>query len=228
MNNTMFSLDERLAQCAAFVPTGATVADIGTDHAYLPVWLAKNGIVKHAIAADINPLPLNRGKATILKYEAQDTVETRLSNGLMNIYPQEMSHIIIAGMGGELIANIIQATPWIADKQKTLILQPMTRSYVLREYLYSNGYEIKQEKAVESDGRIYTVMLAVHTDSKQEYDTAKLFTGELSPDKFPLDKSYVQKQIDSLTKKAQGMAESNPDAAADITAVIAKLQETTE
>lgn len=95
-----FSLDNRLALCADFVRDGAKVADIGTDHAYLPVWLCRIGRCDTAIAADINPLPLERGIETINNSGLNNRIEARLSNGLEKISGDEADDIVIAGMGG--------------------------------------------------------------------------------------------------------------------------------
>ena len=133
-------LDNRLSLCADFVRKGVKVADIGTDHAYLPVWLCKSSTAVQAVAADINPKPLQRGKETVVKYNAENMVQLRLSNGLENIQPDEADDIIIAGMGGELISGILNAAPWVKNSRYHFILQPMTKAEVLREYLYENGF----------------------------------------------------------------------------------------
>ena len=103
----LFQLDARLQMCADFVPPGAVLADIGTDHAYLPVWLCKSGKIPKAIAADIGQGPLQSAGESIARYQAQDRIETRLSDGLAAFSPGEADTIVIAGMGGELIARIL-------------------------------------------------------------------------------------------------------------------------
>ncbi|MBQ5743991.1 MAG: SAM-dependent methyltransferase, partial [Ruminococcus sp.] len=100
-------LDNRLRLCAAFVRQGARLADVGTDHAYLPVWLCRHGVCPSAIAADINPAPLQRGQMTVEAAGLSDRVQTRLSDGLAAVGADEADDIVIAGMGGELIAAII-------------------------------------------------------------------------------------------------------------------------
>ena len=109
MNRNEIKLDNRLLLCAEFVRQDSAVADIGTDHAYLPVYLAQKGKIKKAIAADINEGPLKSGIETINRCGVSDTVSARLSNGLEKISPDECDDVIIAGMGGELICSIIEA-----------------------------------------------------------------------------------------------------------------------
>ena len=147
MDIRLFDLDNRLNLCASMVRKNHRVADIGTDHAYLPVWLCKNNIATSAIAADINPEPLKRGVQTIEKYCATSLVTPCLSNGLQQINPDLVDDIVIAGMGGELIADIISKAPWVKNERYHLILQPMSKADFLREYLYQNGFYIKYEEA---------------------------------------------------------------------------------
>lgn len=129
------SLDQRLRMCADFVRQNARLADIGTDHAYLPLWLCLNGTCPSAIAADINPDPLSRGQAAIMNFNAEHLISTRLSNGLENIGENEADDFVIAGMGGELIAAILDSCTYTKNSEKHFILQPMTKSEVLIKYL---------------------------------------------------------------------------------------------
>lgn len=114
----LFQLDPRLSLCASFVPAGAKLADIGTDHGYLPIWLAKTGRVIHAVAADLRPGPLERAKENVRKYQVEDIVELRLSDGLQAFLPEEADFIVIAGMGGEVIASILGAAPWAEGNRR--------------------------------------------------------------------------------------------------------------
>ena len=118
-------LTPRLQMLANWVPQGARFADIGTDHAYLPVWLMLQGRLHSAIASDLRKGPLERAKETGRTYGAEG-IDYRLANGLADIRPEETDVIAIAGMGGETIAAILEAAPWTADGQHTLLLQPMT------------------------------------------------------------------------------------------------------
>lgn len=175
----LFQLDPRLALCASLVPQGARLADIGTDHGYLPVWLAKTGRISHAVAADLRSGPLKRAADNVKKYRVEALVETRLSDGLKAISREETDCVVIAGMGGEVITSILEAAPWLAEARTRLILQPMTRAEELRRYLLERGYEIVLEKPVLSQGRPYTVLLAEYTGKVEPQDALYPYLGKL-------------------------------------------------
>ena len=205
MENKLFELDKRLKLCADFVRKGVRVADIGTDHAYLPVWLCKNGIAISAIAADINPLPLERGTQTIIKYNAENLVKTCLSNGLSEINPDDVDDIVIAGMGGELISDIIDKAKWTKNKKYHFILQPMTKAEILRDYLYSNKFEIVEEKATYVDNKIYSVMSVYYTGEFKNYNILKKYYGMLNPCDCEYSRKYIDKVANSLINKGNGI-----------------------
>lgn len=205
MSKQNLPLDPRLNLCAEMVRAGCKLADIGTDHAYLPCALAQAGKISSALACDINKKPLESGVETINRCDVGDIVKARLSNGLEQVSPDECDDIVIAGMGGELICSIIEKAPWLKSEEKHLILQPMTRSETLRSYLYQNGFEIKLEQAVESDRRLYTVMLAVYSGSVKKTTELESRVGALKPLQRPLDKQYLDKVINSLKKKQEGL-----------------------
>lgn len=225
MNRPLFTLDNRLALCAEFVRYGASVADIGTDHAYLPVWLTKTGKCPKAIAADVKAEPLGRGQKTIEKYYAEELVQTRLSNGLEKISQDEADDIIIAGMGGELIVKILDGCSFIKDGKKRLILQPMTRSFFLREYLFKNGFEILKERAAEADKKVYSVISAVYTGKARIPSYAEKYAGGLAPKDEPADRKYIEKEIKSLKRKAIGMEKNkNEKEYSELLQIINSLQ----
>ena len=152
-------LSPRLALLAGWVPVGTTLADVGTDHGYLPVWLLSHGQVRYAIASDLRKGPLKRAKETGQTYGA-DGIDYRLCNGLTDIRPDEAETIVIAGMGGENIASILAAAPWTADGQHILLLQPQTHAEDLRRFLMEHGYTIHREALVYDRGTMYPVMEA--------------------------------------------------------------------
>ena len=154
-----FTLTPRLRLLADWVPPGARLADVGTDHAYLPVWLRLHGRAASAIACDLREGPLARARETGRIWGA-DGVDYRLGNGLTVVSPEEADTIVIAGMGGENIAAILARAPWTADGDHTLLLQPQTRAEVLRAFLAENGYAIRREALVEDRGVLYPVMEA--------------------------------------------------------------------
>ena len=150
-------LSPRLQLLADWVPQGARFADVGTDHAYLPVWLTLHGRVTSAIASDLRKGPLERARETGRTYEAEG-IDYRLGDGLAFIRPEEADTIVIAGMGGENIASILAAAPWTADGQHTLLLSPHTKAEELRLFLMDHGYAIRREALVRDHGTLYPVM----------------------------------------------------------------------
>lgn len=186
------------------IRSGGRVADIGTDHAYLPIWLARNGLVEKAIAADINLGPLQKAAMNVKRHLVSDLVETRLSDGLDQVFPHEADDIIIAGMGGETIAGIIQKAPWLKQNKKNLVLQPMTCAKELREFLAREGYALQDERAVLADGRVYSVMRAEY-DPKQVPNTPLYpYIGLLNPS-VPESRPYIERECGHLKKKAEGL-----------------------
>lgn len=208
MEIRLFDLDNRLGLCASLVRKKHRVADIGTDHAYLPVWLCKSNIAVSAIASDINPEPLKRGMQTIEKYCATN-VTACLSDGLQQINPDLVDDIIIAGMGGELIADIISKAPWVKNEKYQLILQPMSKADYLREYLYSNGFDIKYEEATVAENKLYTVMSVYFTGEVPQDISLKKYYGALNPTAKPENKSYIEKTANALLKKGNGILTSD-------------------
>ena len=151
-------LSARLQLLADWVRPGARIADVGTDHTFLPVWLVLQGRVSAAIASDLREGPLARGAETAREYGVANLVETRLCGGLDAIRPEEVDTVIIAGMGGETIVHILEKAPWTADGRHTLLLQPMSKVEMLREFLADNGYEIVREQLVRDRGTVYPLM----------------------------------------------------------------------
>lgn len=197
----LFSLDNRLKLCADFVRRDTTLADIGTDHAYLPIWLVSNAIVKKALACDINEGPLNSGKADVEKYNLSKKITLRLCDGLKNVKENEADDIVIAGMGGELIAKILDDCSWAKTQGKHYILQPMTKCEVLIRYLYENGFEIIKQKACVSDNKHYTVMLVQYTGKSVCVDESFYFTGKLDK-KDASSKAYLEHIVSHLEKRS--------------------------
>lgn len=204
--HTLFTPDNRLALCASFVRDKVKVADIGTDHAYLPVWLCLTGKAVSAVAADINPEPLSRGELTIKKYGAEKLVKTRLSDGLKNIKEDEADDIIIAGMGGELIAKIMDNCPFSKNPEKRFILQPMTKCSELIKYLCENGFEILRQDTCKEGKKLYTVMQVCYMGEKIPHEEDFLYLGILTPETNENHREYAELILSRLEKQQR----SNP------------------
>lgn len=175
MTRRIFTLTPRLAACAGLVRVGSRLADIGTDHAKLPVWLAKQGLIQSAVACDISPGAIANADKTVAAHDAGNVVKTRISNGLTGINPDEIDDIVIAGMGGELIAKILPAVNWIKNDRYNLIFQPMSRPERLRLILLGGHFNIIREIAVREGGRIYLVIQARYSNPENP-DNPLFFT----------------------------------------------------
>ena len=200
----IFNLSERLYCCGKMIEDNSRIADVGTDHAYLPIWLSKHDRISHAIACDVNPMPLERARKNIKIYNVVN-VETRLSNGLEEIRESEVDTVVIAGMGGELIYSILSGVPW--TKNKILILQPMSSERDLRIALAKDNYKIQKEVAVKSNGKVYTVMKVKHSLENQNYNDLYPFIGGLLDDENNVNEvtmEYIHKQIRDAEKRKTG------------------------
>lgn len=204
MSTSASQLDNRLKLCADFIRDGAKLADIGTDHAYLPVWLCRIGRCPSAIAADINPEPLKRGQSTIAQAGLSGCIKTRLSDGLKGILPDEADDIVIAGMGGELIAKIISECSFANDNSKHFILQPMTKSECLIDWLCENGFKIIKQDCCIAAEKCYTVLLVQYTGEKQSSNELYRYLGELSPKTNETHLRFIEGHINRLLKQAVG------------------------
>lgn len=174
------TLTPRLRAIADQVPEGCRFADIGTDHAYLPVWLLLQGRIEGAIAADLREGPLSRARETAEKWGVARYVSCRLCDGLSGVVPGEVDTVAIAGMGGETIAAILAAAPWTREGTQ-LLLQPMTSFHDLRRWLFENGYKIEGEHIVREGKRLYTIM-TVKGGEMETLSPAELWVGRQSDD----------------------------------------------
>lgn len=170
-------LDDRLMTIASFVRRQSRVADIGTDHGYLPVYLTENGLCRSVIATDVKSGPLKSAKDHVKQAGLQEKITLRLGDGLSVINPDEVEDIIIAGMGGETIVSLLDATPWIKDEKLRLILQPMTRTHELHRWLMQNGFVIQPERLVIDGHHMYPVMVAVYAAASPVDDPLKWYAG---------------------------------------------------
>ena len=203
-------LSERLLAIAMLVPQGSRVIDVGTDHAKLPVWLAKTGRASHVWASDINEGPLKSAKEQIEKAGVEDLVGLRLTDGLCGFTPADGDVIVIAGMGGETIVHILSEAPWVAD-HALLILEPQSRHEILRKWLCENGFRIRSESLVEDAGRLYPILTA--RGGEPSFHTgAEYYTGLFSL--ICSDPLYAR-WLSRHTKRAENAAPYDP-AAADL------------
>lgn len=188
----MISLGNRLALIASLVPEGSAACDVGTDHGYLSAALCLSGRVSSMVATDIRPKPLESAKEN-LKRLGVEGVKLILCDGLDGVCRNEADCVIIAGMGGEVISGIISRSDFLKDSEITLILQPMTASVYLRDFLAENGFFIKKELAVEENGRIYSVMQVSFDGIIKSNDAVYRRIGALTADTVE-GARYIEKQ----------------------------------
>ena len=211
--------NKRLALCAELIAedsftdtTGKKrAADVGTDHGYLAAYLAAENICVSVTACDINEKPLALAERTVREKGLSHRVRTVLSDGLDSVENEGLTHIICAGMGGELIADIIGRCEWARDVR--LVLQPMTKADFLRGYLYENGFRTERELAVRDGDFVYSVILAAHTDAPLDYpcDDRYLAAGRLRAGERDADE-YLRMRAARLRKSGEGMLSSNDPA----------------
>jgi len=151
-------LTTRLKALTVLIEDGASVADIGTDHGYLPVYLAQKGSAEHIIASDISAASLKAAQRSADKYNVTDSISFRVAPGLDGINRDDVDTVIIAGLGGETIRGIIKDAPWTKSRCVTLILQPQSKVDILFRFLYDNGYEIKKVIYVFDANKRYTII----------------------------------------------------------------------
>lgn len=199
-------LTPRLAVICDMV-VGVVCADIGTDHALLPCALVQSGRVSHAYATDINPGPLARAAATISACGLEGKVETLLCDGIPPAVAAACDTVIVAGLGGETIADILARAPVRPKTQ--LLLQPMTRAPQLRAFLCENGYRITRERLAAEPGRVYVILEAFPEGAACEgaaYSAAELEIGRFGPDEDPaLVRAHVRARLASLSRKRGGL-----------------------
>ena len=189
-------LSKRLQAVAGLVTEGASVADIGTDHGYIPIYLAQNGISSKIIAMDVNKGPLERAMFHIKANRLAHIIETRLSDGFEVLQEGEVDTIITAGMGGGLVIKILTDYPAITNSIKCFILQPQSEIYKVREFLYENGVRVVEENMVEEDGKYYPMMKVVHGQEADSYTEEEYLYGKfLLKNAHPVLKDFLNREL---------------------------------
>jgi len=173
-------------------------ADVGTDHGYVPIYLIKSGVGDYGIACDINKSPLEKAKENIVNSKMADKIETRLGNGMEPIEKSEVETIIISGMGGLLIKDILDKDVEKTKSFKQLLLSPHSHVSKVRSYLHSIGFKIDTEKMFIDEGKYYTLISAIKGEEKYESEVDYLF-GKINIDKkSPVLKEYLENGLVKL------------------------------
>ena len=172
-------LSKRLSAAAEYCRHGSFIADVGTDHAYLPIYLAKKGYIRGGVVSDINKGPIDRARAHIAEAGLEKLLSPVLCDGLSSLESYSPEDVFILGMGGELIARIISDAPMLERKGVRLILQPMTHPEILRAYLSQKGFEIIAETIIRDD-KLYQLICAEYTGVSYELTPFELTFGKLN------------------------------------------------
>lgn len=220
-------LGPRLRAIAALVPEGcACLADIGTDHGYIPVSLVLEGRVRRAVAADLRALPLDHARRTAGAYGVEERVDFRLGDGLSVLRPGEADVLVVAGMGGDAIVSILSAAPW-SRAGPLLLLQPMSKAEVLRAWLPLNGYQVFSEELVQDKGVLYPI-LSVRGGEMPPASGGQAWGGFLLEGD-PLYGLYIADRLLRLRRAAAGLKKARDPALAakreEIEGIIAQLEE---
>lgn len=222
------TLTPRLETLAKLVHPCTCMADIGTDHAYLPAYLCMEGVCQSAIACDIRPDPLAHAAATIRKYRLEDRIETRLGSGTSPLSPGEAETLVIAGMGGLLMGEILQAGMPVIKAADRILLQPMTALPELREFLNRSGFTVSEEYLVQEDEKLYHILSVIPEKPEAPYSPAELYLGRrLLESRPPLFEEYCRRRREKLEKMICGLTQTRSAAAAqklaDCRALLAEM-----
>ncbi len=203
-------IGDRLLSVAALVRQDACFADIGTDHAYLPIFLMERGIISSAVCTDINEGPLLSARRNAAEHGMSDRLILRLTDGAVGLSDMGLTDIAICGMGGEMITHIIDSSPFLRDPAINLILQPMTKHAHLRRYLARCGFTVQKEVYSKEGGKYYLTLLASYTDTPREIgDLEAEFGNDLTRVELSeAMRGYLKTRIRALSRAAGGKADS--------------------
>ena len=201
-------LDARLAAIAAFVPHGTVLADIGGDHAYLAATLVMDGIAPRAVVGDLSAGACAAARRTVGAQRLTREIDVRQGDGLSVLTPGEAESIVIAGMGGALITEILSGAPAVLACVQTLVLQPMNSAAKLRRWLYENGWDIVDETLAHAGGHLYEIIRAEHGAAEMPDEILLLIGAKLFEKRDPLLREHIERKIGKLTRAAEGMRAS--------------------
>ena len=187
-------ISRRLQSVAAFVQEGKRLADVGCDHGYIPIYLLQKKKIEKAIAMDINQGPLMRAKEHIQEWVLENYIDTRLSDGVKALKPNEVQSIVIAGMGGPLMEKILTEGNEVLQTVTELVLQPQSEIGHFRRFLIENGYEITHEEMILEDGKYYPIMRAVHGKAKEQTEAEYLYGKKLLQNRNPVLKEFLDRE----------------------------------
>lgn len=218
-NHSAQPLDGRLALAASFVPAGSVICDVGTDHAYLPIWLIQNGVCPRALACDINEGPLQSARTHARAAGCADKITFYRADGLngIDLAAEGVQTVLICGMGGELIARIWTECAYSRTRGVRAILQPMSSAEDLRTSLAERGYCIEDERLAEAAGRIYSCLCVTYDGVPRQLTPAEKVLGAAHIRRGcageALFAAYLRREIAAAEKKLRGRTAGGLDTA---------------
>lgn len=204
-------LSKRLSAVADMVTSGNRVADVGTDHGYIPIYLVENSIIPKAIAMDINKGPLERAKEHIKEAQMESYIELRRSDGVSALKEGEADTLIIAGMGGGLVIKILSEGKKVLGSLKEYIVQPQSEVDSVRKFMQEKGYLIIEEKIILEEGKYYPIIRAIRGCMTYEKDCFFSYGKLLLESKDPVLKKYLDKEANTYRKIRENLLEYGND-----------------
>lgn len=220
----MLSLPPRLLSVAKLVRKGTFLADVGTDHAYLPIWLAENNMIRGAVATDIAQGPLDRALKNINNSNLSVKISTALTPGLLGIDNYAPDDICICGMGAETIIQILDDSNYVKKAPVRLILQPMTKAELLRKWLYENGFVIRDEDLCYDRGKLYQIIVAEFDGNKVSINDYTALVGTDFIKQSAYFTNHLENILKMLNKKIEGLTVSGVDAE-DFRSLVNKIKQ---
>ncbi len=207
-------LSKRLELVASFVPEGSRIADVGTDHGYIPIDLVRRGVCPSALALDIGKGPLDRAREHIYEQGLSEKIETRLSDGMAALKPGEADTVVIAGMGGELVIHILDGGRHMWESVKEFVLSPQSELDKVRKYLEKSGFAIEREAMAADEGKYYTVMLVKRGTMQYGSQAQYLYGKLLIEGKDPVLSAFLRKEKGRIQGILKGLERQNTEGAA--------------
>ncbi|WP_430882944.1 tRNA (adenine(22)-N(1))-methyltransferase [Fusibacter sp. JL216-2] len=201
-------LTPRLKTIADLVPKGTIVGDVGSDHGYVPIYLVENDICERAIASDINEGPTENARQAVSEADLTEKIDVRHGGGLLPYEVGEIETVIIAGMGGLLIRDILLERPEMTESIKTFVLQPMVAQDELRMWLSQNGFKIVDEKLSQEAHRMYEILVVEHGQMTIEDPLSYEIGIKLLKENDPLSQVFIDKKIKQTSEIIRGLEAS--------------------
>ena len=216
-------LSQRLEACCNYVNPGDRVADIGCDHGYLGIYLLTKGIAKSVIAADLNEQPLHSATVNARKFGVSDRMKFYLSDGAVSI-PRDFDTMVCAGMGGDTMISILQAAPWLRSAQYRLVLQCQSKTPMLRQWLWEQGWEIRRETLARDGKFVYSVLEAVYCPGSAASPWEYYISKPLLETPGPLLAEYYNRLVSGLRLNLEGLRRSGGDVPPEKEEVLKQLE----